>query len=134
MTATPVFGVLGPLTVSPVGGQPVDLGGPKQRELLAMLLLHPGRCLPADRIADAIWCGAPPASANGTLRAHVSRLRSHLAAAGVHDVLVTQKTGYGLFVSRDQVDSVRFEDMLARGHEALRAGDAERAAKICAKR
>lgn len=130
MTATPVFGVLGPLTVSPVGGQPVDLGGPKQRELLAMLLLHPGRCLPADRIADAIWCGAPPASANGTLRAHVSRLRSHLAVAGVHDVLVTRKTGYGLFVSRDQVDSVRFEDMLARGHEALRAGDAERAAEI----
>lgn len=126
----PEFGILGPLVVTVDGGQPVDLGGPKQRELLAMLLLHPNRCLPADRIADAIWCGAPPASANGTLRAHVSRLRSHLVAAGAHDVLVTQRAGYGIFLSRNQIDSVRFEDMLALGHEALRAGDAERAAGI----
>lgn len=89
MTGVPEFGILGPLTVSRGGGQPIDLGGPKQRELLALLLLHPNRCLSADRIADAIWHGAPPASADVTLRAHVSRLRSRLASVGVHDVPVT---------------------------------------------
>lgn len=130
MTGVPEFGILGPLTVSRGGGQPIDLGGPKQRELLALLLLHPNRCLSADRIADAIWHGAPPASADVTLRAHVSRLRSRLASVGVHDVPVTQKAGYGVFVSRGQIDSARFEDLLEEGQEALQTGNTESAAGV----
>lgn len=130
MTPAPTFGVLGPLTVSGDSGQPIDLAGPKQRGLLAMLLLHPNRYLPASRIADAIWQGTPPASADVTLRAHVSRLRARLATVGIADVLLTKKAGYGLLLARDQIDSGRFECLLALGQEALRGGDPERATEI----
>ncbi|WP_165757618.1 winged helix-turn-helix domain-containing protein [Mycolicibacterium elephantis] len=76
MTGPPLFGVLGPLSVGVDGGEPLELGGRKQRELLGLLLLSPNRVLPAGQIADALWCGNPPPSADVTLRAHVSRLRS----------------------------------------------------------
>jgi len=121
------FGILGPLTVSGAG-RAVDIGGPRQRDLLALLLLHANRCLPTGRIADAIWRGSPPASADVTLRAHVSRLRAKLADIGAAEVLVTDNAGgYGLYISREQLDSTRFEDLLALGRQALQAGEPDRA-------
>jgi DNA-binding SARP family transcriptional activator len=97
-----------------------------------MLLLNLNRCLPASRIADAIWHGQPPASADVTLRTHVSRLRSRLAAIGAQDALVTRQAGYGLFLRPDQVDAAQFEHLLSLGQEALNLGEPERAAKLLA--
>jgi serine/threonine-protein kinase PknK len=97
--------------------------------LLALLLVNPNRVMPADRIADALWRGAPPAGADVTLRTHVSHLRRRLATIGAQDALVTRQAGYGLFLHADQLDATQFEQLLAHGQEALTRGEPERAAR-----
>jgi DNA-binding SARP family transcriptional activator len=132
VTGKPWFGILGPLTAGVDGGQRLDLGGRKLRELLAMLLINLNRCTSASRIADALWQGHPPASADVTLRTHVSHLRRRLADIGAQDALVTRQAGYGLFVHPDQVDAARFEHLLGLGQEALGLGEPERATGLFA--
>ena len=129
-TGKPWFGILGPLAAGVDGGQRLELAGRKQRELLALLLINLNRCLPAGRIADALWRGAPPAGADVTLRTHVSHLRRRLAGIGAQDALVTRQAGYGLFVGPDQVDAAQFEHLLGLGREAVGLGEAERAARL----
>lgn len=131
-TGKPRFGILGPLTAAADGEQRLELGGHKQRELLAFLLINMNRCIPTGRIADALWRGAPPAGADVTLRTHVSHLRRWLAGIGARDALVTRQAGYGLFVDPDQVDAAQFERLLECGQEALGLGDAQRAARLLA--
>src|SRR5215213_9559670 len=130
VTGKPCFGVLGPLTAGVDGGKRLDLGGRKQRELLAMLLVNLNRCIPSSRIADALWRGDPPAGADVTLRTHVSHLRRRLATIGAQDALVTGPAGYGLFLRSDQVDADRFEHLSSLGQEALGLGEPERAARL----
>jgi serine/threonine-protein kinase PknK len=124
------FGILGPLAAGVEGGQRLDLGGRKQRELLALLLLNLNQSIPAPRIADALWRGQPPASADVTLRSHVSHLRRRLAGIGAGEALVTKQAGYGLFANPDQVDSAQFERLVESGCDALNLGDTERAAQL----
>ena len=119
MTGKAWFGILGPLAAGVDGGQRLELGGRKQRELLALLLINLNRSVPAGRIADALWRGAPPAGADVTLRTHVSHLRRRLAGIGAQDALVTRQAGYGLFVRPDQVDAAQFEHLLELGREAV---------------
>ncbi|RBM14694.1 hypothetical protein DI005_28835 [Prauserella sp. PE36] len=123
------FGVLGPLDV--VGdGHRVQLGGPKQRELLAMLLLHANRVVPAGRLVEALWGTEAPARADVTLRSHVLHLRQRLAASGGTDVLLTRRPGYELRADPADVDAHRFELLARRGQHALDDGDPERAADL----
>lgn len=124
------FGILGPLCVGVEGGTQLDLGGRKQRELLALLLINLNRCVPASRIADALWRGSPPAGADITLRTHVSHLRRRLAEVGAQDALVTGQAGYGLFLKPDQLDAARFERLVTLGQSARRAGQLRRAAEL----
>ena len=131
-TGKPWFGILGPLTAGADGGQRLELGGHKQRELLALLLINLNRYVPAGRIADALWRGEPPAGAEATLRSHVSHLRHRLAGIGAQHALVTRQAGYGLFVRPDQVDAAQFEHLLGLGREAVGLGEAERAARLLA--
>ncbi|WP_102141595.1 BTAD domain-containing putative transcriptional regulator [Mycobacterium hubeiense] len=133
MSGRPSFGILGPLAASGGSGQPLSLSGRKQRELLAVLLLNPNKVLPSSRIADALWGGQPPPSADVTLRTHVSRLRSRLATIGAHDALVTRPSGYGLFVHDDQIDAAQFEHLLGLGQQAVRRSEPARAAQLLMK-
>ena len=130
MTGKAWFGILGPLAAGVDGGQRLQLAGRKQRELLALLLINLNRSIPAGRIADALWRGAPPAGADITLRTHVSHLRHRLAGIGAQEALVTRQAGYGLFVRPDQVDAAQFEHLLGLGREAVGAGEPERAAGL----
>ncbi len=68
------FAVLGPLQVS-LNGSPVGLGGPKQRALLAFLLLHANTVVSRDRLIDGLWGECPPPSAAESLDVYLSRLR-----------------------------------------------------------
>ncbi|UXA17513.1 BTAD domain-containing putative transcriptional regulator [Mycobacterium sp. SMC-4] len=128
----PLFGILGPLTLSNEAGRPVDIGGRKQRELLAALLLDANRVISHARLVDALWAGGPPASVEVTLRAHVSRLRSRLAEAGAENALVSRPGGYGLFLKPEQIDARRFEKLLSDGQQALRHNDPDGAADLLA--
>ena len=102
------FNILGPLTVED-GGRQIALTGARQRALVAILLVHHGEVVSAERLIEELYDGRPPTSAATALRAHVSRVRS---ALGGDDVLVTRAGGYALEVPPDAVDSVRFEQLV----------------------
>ncbi|MGJ6968982.1 AfsR/SARP family transcriptional regulator [Streptosporangium sp. G11] len=72
------FGVLGPLSVWTADGRPVRIPEPKIRALLADLLVHEGRPVSPDRLADDLWGASPPGDPANTLQTKVSRLRGAL--------------------------------------------------------
>ena len=72
--------VLGPLQVSS-GGRVWSPGGPKERRLLAILVLHVGEVVSVDAVAEALWEGGPPRSAVKTVQVYVTRLRAALGTA-----------------------------------------------------
>ena len=65
------FRILGPLEVLS-DGQAVDLGGAKQRALLAVLLLDANQVVSMDRLIDALWEDDPPETATKALQVYVS--------------------------------------------------------------
>ena len=126
------FGILGPLEVSR-SGCAVPLGGPRQRAVLALLLLEANRVVSMDRLAEDIWGGNPPEGWVTTLQTYVFHLRRALdpdrgrGAAG--DVLVTRGRGYLLPVDRERLDAARFQDGFTAGRAALQAGRYSEAAQ-----
>lgn len=107
------------------GGVPVDLGSPKQRLVLAVLLIEVGRPVPRDRIIDLLWPEEPPASARNTVQALVSRLRAVFRGADGPEI-VSEGTRYRLKADSRQVDLHRFTDLTRKAREA----DDERAVEL----
>src|SRR5688572_9391115 len=107
------FRVLGPLEVAGDDGT-LELGGVKQRSLLAMLLLHAGEAVSKDRLVDTLWGASPPLTAGKTVQVYVSRLRKTLA----DDRLVTRAPGYVLYLEPGELDLARFEALLAEARDA----------------
>ena len=101
------FRILGPLEVSDETGH-VALGGPRQRGLLAILVLEAGRVVATDRLIDLLWGEEVPKTATASLQNAVGRLRRALGA----DVLETRAPGYVLSVNPDQIDARRVERTL----------------------
>ena len=116
--------ILGPVQAVR-GGVGLAVGGPKPGAVLAMLLLEPGRVVPAGQLAEELWRGSPPPGAAKTLRSYVSRLRALLAPDAV---LVARGGGYGIEVDPGQVDASRFERLAGAGQAALGRGEAAVAA------
>jgi DNA-binding SARP family transcriptional activator len=121
------FRILGPLEVEGSAGE-IQLGGGKQRALLALLLLHANEVVRSDRLIELLWTEAPPADATKGLQVHVSRLRRALGA----DVLRTRPGGYVLTVEAQSFDLRRFEERAAAGRELLAHGDAAGARRALA--
>jgi DNA-binding SARP family transcriptional activator len=111
------FRILGPLEARD-GGREVPLGGPKQRALLAALLLRANEVVPSDRLIDDVWGEDSPEDAAAALRVNVSRLRKALP----HDVLTTRSPGYVLRVEPDALDLQRFERLVDEGRTLLARG------------
>lgn len=107
--------VLGPLDAS-VGGAPADLGGPRQRSVLARLVAEDGRVVPLDRLIEDVYAGEVPPRALAAVQSFVSHLRRALEpdrqVRTPARVLVTSPPGYALRLERDAVDAWRFEDAL----------------------
>jgi ABC-type transport system substrate-binding protein/DNA-binding SARP family transcriptional activator/streptogramin lyase len=118
------FRILGPLEVR-LDGSPVQIGGPRQRALLAMLLLSANRVVSRDRLIDELLPDAAAGTADHQLRVQVSRLRR---ALGAPDRLLTRAPGYALQVEPGELDLEQFEHLLAEGDTALRARRFEAAA------
>lgn len=100
------FGVLGPLSVWTADGLPVKVPEAKVRALLADLIVHLGRPVSADRLADDLWGDDPPGNPGNTLQTKVSQLRRAIG----RDLVVYQPTGYVLQSS--SVDALRFSALL----------------------
>jgi DNA-binding SARP family transcriptional activator len=107
------FRILGPLEASGEHG-PIALGGPRQRALLAALLLRAGRVVPTEQLVDELYGSEPPKTATASLHNCVVALRKALGP----DVLVTRPPGYVLAVSADQIDARRFEQLLSDARSA----------------
>jgi len=118
------FRILGPLEVVE-HDRLLVLGGPKQRALLVILLLHRGEVVSTDRLGDELWGERPPASAAKTVQVYMSNLRKALGDG----VLVTRGHGYLLQTARGQVDVDRFEVLVDAGRTALGEGDARGASE-----
>jgi ABC-type transport system substrate-binding protein/DNA-binding SARP family transcriptional activator/streptogramin lyase len=122
------FRILGPLEVR-VDSTAVAVGGPRQRALLAMLLLSANQVVSRDRLIDELLDGAAPDKADHMLRVQVSRLRAALSlTAAQTDRLTARPPGYVLRVEPGELDLQVFEDLLAEGHEAIENQNFESAA------
>lgn len=121
--------LLGGLRVLTADGTELDLGGPKQRAILAILALDPGHAVSPARVIELVWGDDPPTRAEVSVQAYVSNLRRVLeperAPRQPATVLVTQPAGYLLAVDAEQVDVTRFEALAASGHRALADGRPE---------
>ena len=105
-------------------GEPVALGAPKQRALLAELLLHRGEVLGRAHLIDALWGEEAPDSAAASLQVYVHGLRRALGSERIE----THGDGYRLAADADELDLDLFEARLARGARALEDGSAAAAA------
>src|SRR6476660_5155953 len=104
------FRILGPLEVT-ADGRALDLGGHKQRTLLALLLLQANRVVSSDRLIEALWEEDPPGTAAKALQVHVSQLRKLVG----RERLETKAPGYLLRVEPDELDLARFERLQKEG-------------------
>ncbi len=101
--------MLGPVCVLDDGAR-VDIGGPQQRRLLALLLANHDRVVSTARIIDTLWVeGRSPHGAHRALLTYVCRLR---ACVG-HDRVVTDGNGYALHLGEDRLDANDFETAVA---------------------
>jgi DNA-binding SARP family transcriptional activator/tetratricopeptide (TPR) repeat protein len=107
------FRILGPLEVFS-DGQALDLGGAKQRALLAVLLLDANNVVSTDRLIDALWEDEPPETAAKALQVYVSSLRKLLGKERVE----TRPPGYRLAVAADEFDLERFRELQEGGRPA----------------
>jgi predicted ATPase/DNA-binding SARP family transcriptional activator len=101
----------------------MPLGAPKQRALLAFLLLHANAAVSRDRLIDAVWGTEPPRSAVSSLQVYVHGLRQALGAERIE----RQGTGYSFRLDPAELDFARFERLVERAGVGLaseRAADA----------
>src|SRR5262245_18601880 len=104
------FRVLGPLEVV-ADGEPLALGGTRQRAVLALLLTRRHEVVSVDRMIDELWGGKPPRTAANTLQYYVSQLRKTLGP----DRILTRPPGYTIRLEPGELDLDRFERLLERG-------------------
>ncbi len=124
------FNVLGQLAISDEG-RPIALGSYKQRSLLALLLIHHGWVVSTDRIIEELWGDEASQDHHNALWGHISSLRSVLEPdrppRSDGTVVLTRHPGYLLDIEPQQIDAVRFEQLLADGR-ALVTDDPDGAA------
>jgi DNA-binding SARP family transcriptional activator len=119
------FLVLGALEVHD-GEKVLSLGGPRQRALLAFLLLHANEVVPAEGLLEAVWGAEPPSSRHSGLHVRISQLRKRLGA----ERIVTRPPGYRLDVKPGELDLDRCEQRASDGRRALADGELELAVRL----
>src|SRR5262245_37822131 len=113
------FKVLGPLEVTD-GRGPIALGGPRQRAVLAQLIIHANELVPADGLIDGTWGETPPDASRSTLFSYISHLRKAIGPERID----SRGHGYVLRVAPDELDSDRFERLLDEGRRLGGSGQA----------
>jgi len=119
------FRILGPLEVS-AGDGAIKLGGPKQRAVLAHLVLRANRPVPVDLLIDGLWGEEPPETAKNTLQTYVYRLRQVLG----DDRISSEAGGYVLRADAAEIDAARFEAMVKAAKAYLPSDPSKAAAAL----
>jgi len=117
------FGVLGPLQLI-ADGNPVLLGAPKQRAVLAMLAMNRNRPVSVESLINAVWDQSPVPAARTSIHSYVSNLRRLVGNAGYdpNKVLASAPPGYQLSVADADCDLGRFITEKNAGVRAAAAG------------
>ena len=113
--------LFGPIEVAEGGRRlgPRDLGGPKAKQVLELLLMARGHNVTKDRLADQLWGEALPKRAFAALENHVSVLRRHLDGVGRgRDLVVTDPGGYRVAAERIDLDLDRFDERITAAGKA----------------
>lgn len=124
------FGVLGPLQCT-ADGAPLPLGTPKQRAVLAMLVMSRNRPVSGESLVNAAWEDFPPPEPKASLHSYISNLRRLVAGAGLDPktVLASAPPGYRLTVADADCDIGRFVAHKTAGVQAAAAGQFEQASR-----
>lgn len=124
------FGLLGPLQMT-IDGTPVPSGTPKQRAVLAMLVINRNRPVGVDALITALWEEWPPSGARASIHSYVSNLRKLLGGAGIDPrvVLAAAPPGYRLSIPDNTYDLGRFVAEKTAGVHAAAAGRFEQASR-----
>jgi DNA-binding SARP family transcriptional activator/WD40 repeat protein len=109
------FRVLGPIEVSRDGSGPIPLGGPKQRSVLAHLLLRANHLVPTETLIDEVWGEEQPDAVRNALQTYASHLRKALGS----DRLEGSRAGYLLSADPSEVDAFRFQSLLRDARRLL---------------
>jgi basic membrane lipoprotein Med (substrate-binding protein (PBP1-ABC) superfamily)/DNA-binding SARP family transcriptional activator len=117
------YRILGALEVVSNGTR-VQLGPPKQRAVLAVLLLHAGEVVSTDHLIEQVWGDHPPRTAAHSVQLYISDLRRSLERVGHETSIETRAPGYLLRVETGYIDLRRFERLVAEGGRAKTGGDA----------
>jgi DNA-binding SARP family transcriptional activator len=121
------FCILGPVELR-LGDRKFGFGRAKERFLLGVLALRHGKVVSVQTVIDALW-DDPPKQARKDLHAYLSRLRSTLRRAGAQAEIRTLDGGYQFVPGPDELDYIRFQDLVRAGRTAREAGDLEAAAE-----
>ncbi|HET6770584.1 MAG TPA: BTAD domain-containing putative transcriptional regulator [Actinomycetota bacterium] len=105
--------MLGPLEVVNAQGR-VPLGGPKQRTVLALLVLRANQVVSTERLIDDVWGDTPPEAAKSSLKSYMSHLRSALGSERIEG----RSGGYVLHAASDEIDAARFAALVEEGNRA----------------
>jgi DNA-binding SARP family transcriptional activator len=108
-----VFRVLGPLEVVGDDGVSIALGGPRQRAVLALLLLRAGEIVSSDFLITSIWGETAPKTAPTSLQNSISGLRKAFGEKGA-ELLRTRRPGYVLELNGSAFDLRHFEQLRAQ--------------------
>src|SRR5215216_5381410 len=108
------FRILGPLEVADDDDRTLVIGAGRQRQLLAVLLLHANEFVASDRLIDRLWGERRPETAAKALQGYISQLRKTLGS----EVLLTRPGGYVLQVAPGELDAQRFEQLVEQARDA----------------
>ncbi len=117
-------GVLGTLNAR-IDNVEITLGSTKQQRLLAVLLMRPNKAVPVNELIDAVWTENPPRTARKNLQVYVCGLRKLLSERIEHG-----PNGYVFRSDADELDLLRFEELVATGRRAARNGDVAASADL----
>lgn len=119
--------LLGPVRAT-ADGTELQLGGPRQRAVFAMLALNASRVVPVDQLIDTVWGESPPATARAQIQICVSALRRILADNGDTGLIETLPAGYRLAITEQQVDAHVFTTLLSQARDLAERGELRSAA------
>ncbi|MBT0773297.1 winged helix-turn-helix domain-containing protein [Kineosporia sp. J2-2] len=118
------IGILGTFEVRGDDGVAIEVPGARLRGVLVALALRPGQVVPKSSLVEWVWGEQPPGDASNALQRLVSRLRRVLPGG----VIEGGTDGYRLRVLPEDVDAVRFEQLMAGSRNHVRPGEVLREA------
>jgi DNA-binding SARP family transcriptional activator len=117
------FRILGPLVVE-VDRRELTVAAPRQRVVLAALLLNANQVVSVDRIGGFVWDDTPPRSGPAVIRTYVMRLRQALGPKAAARI-ITRTPGYLIEVDEQETDLGRFNSHRDKAGALAGAGDLE---------